>query len=94
MRKNPDVIYKSLHISSFVFVFALVFCNSTPLLDNGGFERLTNARPTAKANQTLASKLAWLYVFDRHRVWITPSVYSIILAIIIIFYVHIFIFTF
>ncbi|WP_303193349.1 hypothetical protein, partial [Hungatella hathewayi] len=45
-----------------------------PLLDNGGFERLANARPTAKVNQTLASKLAWLYVFDRHRVWITPSV--------------------
>ena len=31
---------------------------------------------------------------DVSDVWITPSVYSIILAIIIIFYVHIFIFPF
>ena len=28
---------QELQISSFVFIFSLVFCNSTPLLDNGGF---------------------------------------------------------
>lgn len=32
-----------MHISSFVFIFSLVFCNSTPLLDNGSFERLAGS---------------------------------------------------
>lgn len=32
-----------MHISSFVFIFSLVLCNSTPLLDNGSFERLAGS---------------------------------------------------
>ena len=35
-RSNILRLRKSLHISSFIFIFSLVFCNSTPLLDNGG----------------------------------------------------------
>ena len=43
--------------SSFVFIFSLVLCNSTPCQITGALERLVGS-PTDEVNQPLASKLA------------------------------------